>query len=83
MLKNGTRVKIISKSIGCSINVIKYKEGYVVNKHDNGKGMYGYSENNYYVVWEFHTDKMVFGDHFLERDLINLDNCLPENLFEL
>jgi len=45
--------------------------------------MYGYSENNYYVVWEFHTDKMVFGDHFLERDLINLDNCLPENLFEL
>ena len=82
MLKNGTHVKIISKSIGCSIDVIKYKEGYIINKYDNGD-IYKYSKKNYYVIWEFYTDRVFYGDHFLECDLINLDNYLPENLFEL
>lgn len=67
MLEKGTKVKIISKSIGSQI--INFREGYIIDVRDgNDKFNYG---REYYSVSSYKY--AISGDHYLERDLINLD----------
>jgi len=80
MLKVGTHVKIISKSVGVSIDRISYKKGYIVKVYHNGIKIHGYHQNLYYSVCPTMKNR---GDHYLECDLVDFDNYLPEDLFEI
>jgi hypothetical protein len=80
MLKIGTRVKIISKSVGVSFDGIRYKEGYVVKVLHDGIKAWDYFQDLYYYVW---PDMDNGGDHYLEYDLINLDDFFIDEDFEI
>jgi len=81
MLEIGTPVEIISKSVGVSLSQIQYRKGYIVKISNDGI-YWEYYQELYYHVWPFESGNV--GDHFLECDLINLNNNnLPEDLFEI
>jgi len=68
MLKKGTRVQIIKKSIGC--NDINFKIGYIIDVRD-GSDEFNYGRKYYSISSNKYSTG---GNHYLECDLINLDN---------
>ena len=81
MLKKGTKVQIISKSIGQKN--LYFKIGYIIDVRD------GNDRNNYGCDYYYSISGRKFalaGDHFLECDFINLDkysNFFIDKDFEL
>jgi len=74
MLKRGTKVEIISKSIGN--DNISFKIGYIVAIRNGNK--YGC---RYYSI---SSQKLAqSGNHFLECDFINLDDFFNDKDFEI
>jgi len=70
MLKKGTKVQIISKSIGS--HDINFKIGYIVDVRD-GNDRFNYGRE-YYSVSSYKNKYSTGGDHYLKCDLVNLDN---------
>lgn len=67
MLKKGTKVNIISKSIG--ISSVYYETGYIISVRD-GKDKFNYNQPYYSVSTNKNHQS---GDHFLECDLVDVN----------
>jgi len=69
MLKKGTKVEIISKSIGN--DKINFRKGYIIDVRD-GDEAFGVNYGREYYSVSSYKDS-IGGDHYLKCDLINLD----------